>query len=179
MPRYVAFLRAINVGGRVVKMDRLKREFEALGFSDVDTFIASGNVVFSSRAKDVAGLEKKIERRLKSALGYDVETFVRTCDEVGAVAKYSPFPADLSQGAYGVYVGFLADRVPASAGRDLKALETPNHTFHVNGREVYWLCREKLSETKMSYAVIERALKTRSTFRGMNTIVRLTSRLSK
>jgi uncharacterized protein (DUF1697 family) len=179
VPRYVAFLRAINVGGRIVKMDVLKREFEALGFADVETFIASGNVLFSSRAKDVAALEKKIERRLKVALGYDVETFIRTCDEVGAVAKYSPFPPDQSQSAYGLYVGFLADRVPASATRQLKTIETPNHTFHVNGREVYWLCREKLSETKMSYAVIERALKTRSTFRGINTIVRLTSRLSK
>ena len=179
MPRYVAFLRAINVGGRIVKMDTLKRECDALGFTDVETFIASGNVLFSSRAKDVSGLEKKIERRLKGTLGYAVETFIRTCDEVGAVAKYTPFPPAQSQAAHGLYVGFLAERVPASACGELKSLETPNDAFHVNGREVYWLCREKLSESKMSYAVIERALKTRSTFRGINTIVRLTSRLSK
>lgn len=179
MPRYVAFLRAINVGGRVVKMDTLRREFEALGFTDVETFIASGNVLFSSRAKDISTLERKIEARLRSALGYDVETFVRTCDEVGSVAQYAPFPADAMRSAAGVYVGFLAERVPANARKQLMTLETPNDAFHVNGREVYWLCRQKLSESKMSYALIERALKTRSTFRGMNTIVRLTSRLTK
>ena len=176
--RYVAFLRAINVGGRVVRMDTLRREFAALGFSEVETFIASGNVLFSSRAKDVGGLERKIQSRLEAALGFDVETFVRTCEEVGAVASHTPFTPEQSRGAVGLYVGFLASRPPASACRQLTTIETPNHSFHVNGREVYWLCRERLSESKMSYAVIERALKARATFRGMNTIVRLTSRLS-
>ena len=178
MQHYVAFLRAINVGGRIVKMDILRREFEALGFDHVQTFIASGNVLFSSRSKDMAALEKKIERRLEAALGYEVGTFVRTCDEVGAVARRTPFPADEVRDTGLLYVGFLAAAPAADAKRALKALETPIDTFHVNGREIYWLCRKKLGETRISYAVIERALKTRSTFRGMNTIVRLTSRLS-
>ena len=52
MPRFVAFLRAINVGGHVVTMDQLRAAFQELGFDDVETFIASGNVIFSSPAKD-------------------------------------------------------------------------------------------------------------------------------
>ena len=178
MPRYVAFLRAINVGGHVVKMDVLRDQFEALGFSDVETFIASGNVLFSSRAKTVAALERKIEERLKAALGYEVSTFVRTCDEVSALAAYAPFPPAMVRSAVSLWVGFLAVPMPPAAQQALQALETPFDSFHVNGREIFWLRRKKQSESTLSNAVIERALKARCSFRGMNTIVRLTSRLS-
>ena len=69
MPRYVAFLRAINVGGsHVVKMDTLRARFEGLGFSRVETFIASGNVIFETRSKDAAGLERRIEAMLEMSL---------------------------------------------------------------------------------------------------------------
>jgi uncharacterized protein (DUF1697 family) len=179
VPRYVAFLRAINVGGHVVKMHVLREQFEALGFSGVDTFIASGNVLFSSRATSVPPLERKIEHQLKSSLGYEVATFVRTCDEVTAMAAYAPFPPEMVRTAVSVWVGFLAAPMPAAAQKALQALETPFDTLHLNGREIYWLRRKKQSESTLSNAVIERALKTRCSFRGMNTIVRLTSRLSR
>jgi hypothetical protein len=68
--------------------------------------------------------------------------------------------------------------MPPAAQQALRALETPFDSFHVNGREIYWLRRKKQSESTLSNAVIERALKARCSFRGMNTIVRLTSRLS-
>src|ERR1700761_1452901 len=91
--RLIAFLRAINVGGHTVTMTRLRQEFEALGLKDVETFIASGNVIFSARQADTAALAKKIETHLRKALGYEVATFVRTCDEVAAIARYQAFPA--------------------------------------------------------------------------------------
>ena len=78
MTRLIAFLRAINVGGHTVTMDKLRKEFEALGLMEVETFIASGNVIFTPRSLDVVALEKKIEARLRASLGYEVATFVRT-----------------------------------------------------------------------------------------------------
>ncbi len=57
MPKYVALLRAINVGGHTVKMDHLRRLFEALGFTNVETFIASGNVIFDSTSKSTKAFE--------------------------------------------------------------------------------------------------------------------------
>jgi uncharacterized protein (DUF1697 family) len=72
MPRYVAFLRAINVGGHIVKMDALRRHFASLGFDDVETFIASGNVIFQSRSTAAAALERRIEACLEERLGYEV-----------------------------------------------------------------------------------------------------------
>jgi uncharacterized protein (DUF1697 family) len=86
--KYVAFLRAINVGGRVVKMEALRGHFEALGFADVDTFIASGNVIFESAAEQ-ASVKTTIEAHLRSSLGFEVATFVRTIAEVHEVAKHS------------------------------------------------------------------------------------------
>jgi uncharacterized protein (DUF1697 family) len=70
MPKYVAFLRAINVGGHTVKMDYLRHLFETLGLSNVETFIASGNVIFDSPSRNTKTLEKKIERHLLEKLGY-------------------------------------------------------------------------------------------------------------
>ena len=93
MPRLIAFLRAINVGGHTVSMAQLRKEFEALGLQNVETFIASGNVIFTSRSRDLAALEKKIESRLRASLGYEVATFLRTDAEVAELAAYRPFDA--------------------------------------------------------------------------------------
>ena len=65
MPRVIAFLRAINVGGRTVKMDRLRGLFADAGFRNVETFIASANVIFDSPGKTTAGIERKIEAGLR------------------------------------------------------------------------------------------------------------------
>ena len=176
MTRYVAFLRAINVGGRVVTMAALRETFEKMGFSNVDTFIASGNVIFSSRSTDSAALERKIEQALLKALGYEVSTFLRTPAEVAAVARQDAFPAARVKTSM-LYVGFLAAPLPAAARSVLKNLETDIDRFHVSRREIYWLCAKSQGESKISNAVLERALKTRSTFRGINTVVRLAARL--
>ncbi len=78
MSRCIAFLRAINVGGHTVKMDDLRRLFESLGFTRGETFIASGNVVFETTSKNTTALERKIEKKLRDALGYEVATFIMT-----------------------------------------------------------------------------------------------------
>ena len=91
MPRYITFLRAINVGGHIVKMEYLETLFEELGFSNVETFIASGNVIFESSSKDTKALEQTIEKHLLEKLGYAVTTFIRTDLQVSEIASYKPF----------------------------------------------------------------------------------------
>src|SRR5438045_4946943 len=104
MTRYIAFLRAINVGGHTVKMDSLRKLFEELEFANVETFIASGNVIFEAAAENAQALERQIEGHLKQSLGYNVATFIRSASELAAVAQYQPFP-DADGGT--VYVAFL------------------------------------------------------------------------
>ena len=176
MPRLVAFLRAINVGGRTVTMEELRRQFSTLGYQEVETFIASGNVIFSSRPGNILAAQRKIEDRLKTALGYDVSTFVRTGAEIAAIAKYQPFePALVAQAAV-VNVGFVAEPIPPANRKAVLALRNDSNELHMHGRELYWLSKTKTSESKLSYASFEKALKTRATFRGVNTITRLASK---
>ena len=176
MPRCVAFLRAINVGGHIVTMDRLRREFETLGLKQVDTFIASGNVIFVSASRDRAALERQIEKRLNQALGYEVATFVRTEGEVAAIARHRPFTAaQLSEGK-ALNVGFLAEPLTPVAVKTLLTLQTDNDTLRAHGREVYWLCRTRQGESAFSNAALEKALNLRATFRGQNTLTRMVAK---
>jgi uncharacterized protein (DUF1697 family) len=91
MTQYFAFLRAINVGGHNVKMEHLREIFESLGFSKVETFIASGNVVFESSSRDTLSLENRIETKLNESLGYEVSTFIRTAPELDGIAMDQAF----------------------------------------------------------------------------------------
>ena len=88
--RSIAFLRAINVGGHTVKMDRLRTLFEELAYTNVATYIASGNAIFETPRTSIQALEAQIEQHLQQALGYEVITFVRAAPELAAIASYTP-----------------------------------------------------------------------------------------
>ena len=176
MTRYVAFLRAINVGGHVVKMDVLKQLFAKSGFTSVETFIASGNVIFESRMTDTAKIERTIEAALGEALGYEVATFVRTLDELAAVAAREPFPRLRLDDAAAFIVGFLRAPLDPAARDRLMALRTDIDDFHVDPREIYWLCRHKQSESTFSNAVFEKRVGVKTTFRNTTTIRKMAAK---
>jgi uncharacterized protein (DUF1697 family) len=179
MPRYIALLRAINVGGHnAVKMDFLRHLFESLGFSKVETFIASGNVMFETTSKNAQALARVIEKRLREALGYEVATFIRTDAELAAVASYKPFSQADLDGAAALNIAFLADGLDDQSCQKLLALRTDIDDFHVHGREIYWLCRKKQSGPKISNAVLEKALGQKSTLRGANTVKKMAAKYS-
>jgi uncharacterized protein (DUF1697 family) len=178
MPRFIAFLRAINVGGHTVKMQRLRQLFESLDFSRVETFIASGNVVFETTSKNVAALEMKIANTLREALGYEVATFIRTDAELAEIASYKPFRQSALEAAVTLNIAFLNDRLDEESKRKLMSLRTDIDDFHVHEREVYWLCRMKQSESTFSNAVLEKTLGRRSTLRGANTVKKIAAKYS-
>ncbi len=174
MPRYVALLRAINVGGRVVKMDRLRLVFEALDLRRVETFIASGNVIFDTPSADTGTLERRIEERLKRALGYEVTTFLRTTAEISACARYAPFGApDPVEIGHSLYVLFLKAAPSKEAKSTLLALGTENDDFHAHRREVYWRRRIKSLQSISFGAQLERLLRAPATMRNVTTVRRL------
>lgn len=173
MTKYIAFLRAVNVGGRNVKMDRLREIFESLGFSNVETFIASGNVIFETKSKDANVLEKTIEKHLKDILGFEVVTFLRTDSELSEIANYKSFKRSQLNSASALNVAFLSGSLDDEAKNTLMALKTEIDDFHVHGREIYWLCLKKQSESKFSNATLEKTLGRKSTMRGLNTISKI------
>jgi len=172
MPRCVAFLRAVNVGGRMVKMDALRAAFEALALTGVETFIASGNVVFDSRARALAALERKIEAQLLRCFGFEIHTFVRTLDEVAALAVHPAFAA----AATTQVVGFLHDAPTPQVLGAIAGMATDVDRLQVHGRELFWFSDNKQSESVFSNAVFERALNARSTFRGLSTLRKLVAK---
>ncbi len=175
--RYIAFLRAINVGGHTVKMERLRSSFAALGFGAVETFIASGNVIFQAAATDVQALERQIEAHLRQALGYDVTTFIRTLSEVAAIAAYQPFPSDeLAASGNTLYIAFLAAAPMAEVATKLQSLRNPIDDFHIHEREVYWLCRRALGESRFSGALLEKTLGMPATVRNVTTVKKLAAK---
>ncbi|MEZ4518545.1 MAG: DUF1697 domain-containing protein [Chloroflexota bacterium] len=116
MTRYVAFLRAVNVGNRQMKMERLREQLELLGLENVATYIASGNAIFETDTDDIPALERRIEAQLEEGFGFDVPTLIRTEDELIAVANTQPFGAAADHDEAVVYVAFL--RGDAPCGRD-------------------------------------------------------------
>lgn len=159
-------------------MEHLRRLFESLGFSGVETFIASGNVAFQTPATNVKALERKIENKLREALGYEVATFIRTDAELADIANYRPFRQSDLDAAAALNIAFLADAPHDQSRQKLRALRTEIDDFHVHGREVYWLCRKRQSESTFSNAVLEKILGRQSTLRGASTIKKLAARYS-
>lgn len=176
MHRYVAFLRAINVGGHIVKMDRLRALFEEMGFENVETFIASGNVIFTSPSTDTQALERKIEARLKQSLGYAVDTFLRTPAELATIAAYEPFPGENEADCHALYVTFIRDPLQAEAREKLSAFNSPTDAFHTHEREVYWLCGLKMSESPITGARLEKAFGGSGTMRNVTTVRKLAAK---
>ncbi len=177
MPRYVAFLRAINVGGHIIKMDHLRQLFETLGLSNVETFIASGNVIFDSSSKNIRTLERKIESLLGETFGYRVDTFVRSTSELADIAQHKPFDeSELEADGNVLYVAFTSDEPSTESQKTLRTFITAIDDFQVHGREVYCLSRKNVGESRFSGAQLERALGMPATVRNVNTVKRLVAK---
>ena len=173
--RYVALLRAINVGGHVVKMDQLRKLFEELSFANVQTFIASGNVVFEASAGRADAIETAIEGHLQKALGYEVRTFLRSPEEIMGVVARPPFAGHDLDGA-SIYVLFLKEEVSPAMRKALRALRTELDDFDAYGREAYWLRRKVKERTGEPPPPIERVLRGPATSRNITTVQRLAAK---
>jgi uncharacterized protein (DUF1697 family) len=179
MPRYVALLRAINVGGHNVKMEALRAHFEALRFARVESFIASGNILFDTSSTDAASIESRIEKRLHAALGYDVDTFVRPAAEMAAAAAHRPFPNDPVLESHTLHAIFVkAPLTPVDRDR-IRTLCSDYDDFDVAEREIYWRTRGRSSDSKITPSVMARTLAVIGTARNVTTVRKLAALMQK
>lgn len=173
MPRYVAFLRGINLGTRRVQMDALRRHFEALGFDGVATFIASGNVVLDADEADAAALERRIEAHLQRALGFGSDTFLRTLTDLKRLSSTKEIGAREMEG-FNVHVIFQRGRVAPKVRAALRALESDDDRFLASAREVVWFRRGRLTDSSITDRDLGLALGSReNTMRNFNTVRRI------
>ena len=167
MKKHIAFLRAINVGGtKIIKMDHLKKTFESFGLQNVQTYIQTGNVIFEEQASP--NLEAQIEKQLEAALGYQVEVFIRSLDELTKIVKQDHFePKETDT----LHIVFLREKPNKALVDTLKKLDSPADEFAVIGREVYNL-RHDRDKSVFSNNFIEKIFGTATT-RNITTLKKI------
>jgi uncharacterized protein (DUF1697 family) len=175
MMRYVAFLRGMNLGRHRITNDALCEHIAALGFSGVSAFLASGNVVFDAREVEADKVAKELEEGLRTALSYEVPTFLRTAEEVRKIAAHKAFDAASGSAGGKLQVSMLSRRPTAAARRTVLALSCAEDRLALRGRELYWLPRGKLTESELDLATIDKALGA-MTMRTRRTIERIAAK---
>src|SRR6185436_2515991 len=159
MKRYVAFLRGMNLGGRRIKNEQLRKEFEALDLSEVACFRASGNVVFAAEEGDEKKLRSRIEAGLGEALGYEVPVYLRGEDELRAIAAHEPFkPGALKTSKGKLQIAFLSAAPKAGKRKEALTLSSDDDLLAIDGRQLYWLPKGGLSESDLDLGAIAAAL---------------------
>jgi uncharacterized protein (DUF1697 family) len=174
--RYVAFLRGMNLGGRRIKNEQLREEFEALGLTEVACFRASGNVVFASEEGSEATLADMIEAGLSSALGYEVPVFLRDSTQIWGIAGFQPFDPEAVERSGGkLQVSLLAAEPPAKARKEVLSMASDEDLLAIDGRELYWLPSGGMLESSLDLDAID-ALLGRSTRRTKGTIEQIAAK---
>ena len=176
MTSFAAFLRAINVGGHIVRMDRLRALCESIPLANVSTFIASGNVIFES-AQAGAKAEAAIEKALKAALGYDVETMVRSRGDIASIIEHVERRQLGPAGSVTLYVGFLKNRQSNGSEKAIAAMSNDVDELLVAGRELYWRCNKSFSESTVSGPKLGKLLDGPVTIRNFNTVQRIIGKM--
>jgi len=168
MPRYVAFLRGINVGGQVVKKEKLLEAFNNLNFQGVVTFKQSGNVIFETPDVNIEAVKPKIVSCLTAALGFEVKVFIRTVAQLKTLVEADPFRNQNSADS-SFLVTFLD--TPGSFPLPLPAVipKSTAQVIGVKGTEVYSVTHGG-GEGALPNPFLERALKTKATTRNFNVV---------
>lgn len=174
--RWVAFLRAVNVGKRTAKSPQLVASFSSLGFQNVSTFLASGNVVFDLDGHKTTELRKLIEDRLELDLGFLTEPILRSMEDVARIASLNPFDLTAQeQENYTINVS-LFDKEPPKAIRDQVAVLSSSYDdFYFDKLEMYWLCRGKKISVSPLFEnnKLAKALSVTNTMRNQRTMQRI------
>ncbi|MCW3463053.1 DUF1697 domain-containing protein [Chitinophaga nivalis] len=171
MPRYIAFLRAINVGGnRIIKMEHLRTAMTDAGFKGIATYIQSGNVLFDSTSTNVASLTKKLEKLLHTTYGFEVPVMLRTVAEMTTVIAQTPFPGIVPDKTLQIYVMFLSQTPPENAAALVASFQSPATTIHLMDREIYFLVRKELVQGPLDVSQLDKKLGIPGTVRNWATV---------
>jgi len=174
MPVYISMLRGINVGGhKLVKMDQLRKSFEALGFEQVQTYIQSGNVVFTTVKTSTAALSKKIEEKILQGFGFPVSVVTRTSDEMRQTVANNPFLKKRGIDPEKLHVMFLSEAPAPTALKELTAVTVSPDQCHCSGQEIYFYLPNGVSKSVLWNSPVDRILAVVTTTRNWKTVNRL------
>jgi uncharacterized protein (DUF1697 family) len=161
MTTHIAFLRAINLGkNRKLPMSQVLECLTGAGFTEVQTYLATGNMRVQTPKRSRAAVEREVEAALSSAAGFDVPTIVYSPAEL---ARLYADAVGLEISAQRRYLTFLRDEPPADVVDRIDGWEAPGEGAKVLGRAVYWWIDHPNAAAKMSNARVEKQLGTATT----------------
>ena len=170
MQVYIAILRGINVSGhKLIKMEALKKSLEKLLFTSIRTYIQSGNIVFSSKEKDIKKIEQNISKIILDDFNFEVPCKVVTKEKLIKVLNHNPFNKDNSKDPSFMHLTFLSD-IPSNLDLSIfleRRLEGEEIVFYED--VVYLYCPKSYGNTKLSNSFIEQKLKLTATTRNLKT----------
>jgi uncharacterized protein (DUF1697 family) len=175
MARYVAFLRAVNVGRRRVAMATARRVLEDLGFDGVDSYVNSGNLLFTASGR-AADHQRTIRAALEDEYGFEITTFVRSAAQLRALVANDLF-APLADG-HTHFALLPLTRLTAAETAAVEAMSNDHDTVVVAGPDVHWLIRSKSTETTLGPREWKAALPDNpTTARNMTMVRKLVQKL--
>ncbi len=168
--KYVAFLRGINVGGKnKVKMETLRETLSAHGFTNVKTYINSGNVIFETAPTDEIELIEVIEKAIETEFLLKIKVMVRQISEIENIVKNNPFAGQFENDK-DLHVFFLDEELPLEKRELLLANNNENEMYFVRHREVFCLLRISVLDSLMGKDYIGKKLKVSATARNWRTV---------
>lgn len=180
MTKYIAILRGINVGGkRKILMADLKELFSKLGFSYIETYIQSGNVIFNMKTKeDNLILANKIEQSILKNFKFEVPVIVRSVDEFKDVISKNIFAKEKETDIERLHLTFLKEVPETEKSEKIKSYNYYPDNFKIIGKNVFVYCSGKYSDSKLTNSFFENKLQVSATTRNWKTVLKL-SELSK
>ncbi len=170
----ISMLRGVNVGGHNrIKMVALRALYESLGLREPQTFIQSGNVIFSTDKRDLSALARRIEDAIERDFGFRPAVILRTSSELREVIARNPFAKRSGIEPNRLLVNFLASDPGAKTREEVLKLKTEPEELRMDGRELYIYFPNGMARPKMSWAVLERTLKVPGTGRNWNSVIKL------
>jgi uncharacterized protein (DUF1697 family) len=173
MPVIVSLLRGVNVGGHLAKMDALRALYESLGLRKAETFIQSGNVVFTTQARDLGALTKRIEDAFEKRFGFHSDVVLRDTAGMRDALARNPFADRPDIDPAKLLITFLASDPDPEGCAKVRALDIHPEELHIDGREVYVYFPDGMARPKLSWAAIGKLLKAPGTGRNLTTVRKL------
>jgi uncharacterized protein (DUF1697 family) len=173
---YIGFLRAVNVGKRQVRMERLRQVLSEHGFRDVETHIQTGNVKVTSPMRSAAKVEKELHRLISDAFGFDVPVVVRTPAQLRRLAEEaeqldSPIAPDARR-----YVTFMTGDLDPDGVEALHAWDVPTEAARVLGTDIVLFLSDGVQGARLTHARIERLTGAVGTARSITVVRALADR---
>ena len=175
MSRRLALLRAVNVGGRSLAMVELRRAAAEIGLVDPETVLQTGNLLFEAEGAD-ADVERRLEREIAGRFGHETAVLLRSAVDWAQALRANPFTEAAEAAPSRLLMVALKRPADAAAVERLQAAVRGPERVAASGRQAYLVYPEGIGRSKLTPALIERALGP-GTARNWNTVLKLRERL--